>query len=61
MTSKGLQERILQTCRDFLESEVNLYKEERNEAFYKKFKEFIKKGKTFDSLMRRGCSEDLKK
>ena len=61
MTSKGLQERILKTCHDFLESDENLYKEERNDAFYNKFKEFVKKGSTFDSLMQRGISEDLKK
>ena len=59
MTSKGLQERILRACYDFIDAAGDRYKQERNDEFYNTFKTFVKK-ETFNNLLRRGCNEDLK-
>lgn len=60
--SKGkgsLQERILLTCVDFIESDEKWYTAKKDENFYNSFKQHMEKGTSLDSLLKRGSLKTL--
>jgi len=43
-----------------MEEDESRFKQDRNDAFFGKFDQFMKNSSTIDNLLRRGCSDDLR-
>lgn len=55
----SLQERVLLTCFEFIESDDHWYTAKKDEIFYIRFKQHMEKGTSLDSLLKRGSLKTL--
>ena len=61
MTSAtSFKDRILRACKVFMEEDPSRYKQNRDKAFYANFDKYMENSNVTDSLLRRGCKDDLR-